>query len=78
MPWTHVLACWPHLLTHLRADFKHLELGALRRFRGDREKMEIYLAETHDLTVLEARAALDEWLTYKGVQYRNEKNDEAA
>lgn len=66
MPWTHVLASWPDLLDHLAADFKHLELAALRRFRGDRHKMEVYLAETHDLTLSEARETLDDWLTYKG------------
>lgn len=68
MPWTHVLACWPDLLDHLIADFKHLEMSALRRFRGDRQKMEVYLAETHDLTILEARETLNDWLTHKGAQ----------
>lgn len=67
MPWTHVLASWPNLLDHLAADFKYLERAALHRFRGDRDKMEVYLAETHDLTPTEARETLDDWLTYKGV-----------
>lgn len=64
MPWTHVLACWPYLLKQLGRDFPYLEHAALERFRGDRAKMEVYLAETHDLTLTEARDALEDWLTY--------------
>lgn len=73
MPWTHVLDCWPHLLPQLKTDFQHLEMDALRRFRGDRSKMETYLAETHDLTVQEARETLDDWLTYKAASFVNEQ-----
>jgi hypothetical protein len=57
-PWAHVLACWPHLLSLLRNDFGYLELSALRRLQGYCVKIELYLAETHDLTVSEAQAAL--------------------
>lgn len=66
MPWAHVLASWPNLIDHLCDDFRHLEASALRRFRGDRAKMETYLAETHDLTEAEAAEALENWLTYTG------------
>lgn len=66
MSWTQVLANWPLLLEHLCDDFRHLELTALRRFRGDQEKLVLYLAQTHDLTVLEARDTLENWLIYKG------------
>ena len=66
MPWDHVLASWPNLADHLCADFKHLEETAVRRFRGDRTKLVIYLAETHDLTEAEAAEALDQWLTFTG------------
>jgi len=70
MPWAHVLASWPNLIEHLCDDFRHLELSAMRRFRGDRTKMETYLAETHDLTRSEAAEALDNWLTYTGSRLR--------
>jgi hypothetical protein len=70
MPWAHVLASWPNLVEHLCDDFQYLQIAALRRFRGDRRKMELYLAETHDLTVAEAREALDDWLTYAGSRLR--------
>ena len=68
MTWTTVLAQWPHLLDHLCKDFAHLEIAALRRFRGDRTKMETYLAETHDLTLAEARDVLEDWLTYRAAR----------
>jgi hypothetical protein len=68
MPWTHVLASWPHLIDHLCDDFPDLEAAAIRRFRGDRSRMETYLAETHDLTPDEAADALDEWLFYTGAR----------
>lgn len=70
MPWAHVLASWPNLIDHLCEDFRHLEVAALRRFRGDRTKMETYLAETHDLTHAEACETLDNWLTYTGARLR--------
>lgn len=70
MPWTHVLASWPNLIEHLCNDFPHLDLAALERFRGDRSRMETYLAETHDLTLAEAAETLDDWLTYTGVHLR--------
>lgn len=69
MSWTHVLARWPQLITRLCADFPHLELCALERFRGDRTKMEVYLAETHDLTRDEAAETLDHWFTYVGARH---------
>lgn len=66
MPWDHVLASWPNLAGYLCADFNHLEENALRRFRGDRTKLVIYLAETHDLTEAEAAETLDHWLAFTG------------
>lgn len=69
MPWTHVLANWTHLIEHMCADFKHLELAAMRRFRGNQALMVTYLAETHDLTLSEAEETLDDWLTYVGTKH---------
>lgn len=66
MPWNSALAQWPHLIEQLCADFRYLERAALERFRGDRDKMVVYLAETHDLTMIEAEDALENWLRYVG------------
>ena len=65
MSWTTALARWPNLLDQLCRDFSYLELTALERFRGDRTKLEVYLAETHDLTTSEARQTLTDWLAYR-------------
>lgn len=65
MSWTTALTHWPHLLEKLAVDFPHLDLVALKRFRGDRDKMELYLADAHDLTAREARTTLDDWLMYR-------------
>ena len=64
MSWTTALTRWPHLLDQLCAQFRYLERAALIRFRGDRAKLNLYLAQTHDLTVDEAAEALDDWLRY--------------
>ena len=65
MSWTTAMARWPDLLEQMCKDFTYLELGALERFRGDREKLELYLAEAHDLTIAEARQTLSDWLAYR-------------
>ncbi len=65
MSWTPTLARWPHLLEQLCAQFQHLDLVALTRFRGDRQKMEHYFAETHDLTAAEAAETLNDWLMFQ-------------
>lgn len=65
MSWTTALTHWPLLLEKLAADFSHLDLAALKRFRGDRVKMEHYLADAQDLTLTEARTTLDDWLMYR-------------
>ena len=64
MSWTLALANWPELLAQLCTRFRHLDHSALIRFRGNRAKMNLYLAETHDLTITEAAQALDDWLAY--------------
>lgn len=65
MPWSDVLANWPHLIRALRHDFPHLEHEALCRFRGDRANFETYLGDSHDLTAREARDVLSDWLMFK-------------
>ncbi|SLN16489.1 hypothetical protein [Pseudooctadecabacter jejudonensis] len=65
MSWTTALTHWPQLLEQLAADFPQLEAAALKRFRGDRDKMEIYLADAHHLTRAEARETLNDWLMYR-------------
>ncbi|MCW1950858.1 MAG: hypothetical protein KIH44_005770 [Octadecabacter sp.] len=61
---THALADWPHLSKRLCNHFRHLNPAAMARFRGNRAKLNLYLAQTHDLTLAEASQALDDWLAF--------------
>ncbi len=66
MPWTTVTALWPCFVETLCAHFPHFEPAAVRRFRGDRAKLVTYLAETHDLTLIEASETLADWFMAHG------------
>lgn len=65
MSCTTALIRWPHLLEQLCGQFHHPDPAALTRFRGDHQKMNLYLAETHDLTIAEAAETLDDWLMFQ-------------
>ncbi|SMX31163.1 hypothetical protein [Octadecabacter ascidiaceicola] len=64
MSWTQARALWPQLSASLCQRFRHLNPTAMARFRGDRAKLNLYLAQTHDLTLAEAAQALDDWLAF--------------
>lgn len=64
MSWTPVLTRWPQHLDQLCDRFRHLEVSALKRIRGDRVRLAAYLAQSHDLTLSEASDALDEWAAF--------------
>ena len=68
MTCTTSLARSPHLLDQLCEQFQHLDLAVLTRFRGDPEKITRYLAQTHDLTVVEAAETLDDWLMFQATR----------
>lgn len=75
MSWTLALISWSDLLDQLCNTFNHLDRNALIRFRGNRAQMNLYLAETHDLTLAEASEALDDWLVFSA---RNTASNAAA
>lgn len=68
MSWNLFTAQWHLFVDQLCEDFRFLEPTALRRFRGDRKKMVVYLAETHDLTPSEACETLKIWFATHGEQ----------
>ncbi len=65
MPWRDVYSIWPDLIDQFCNDFPYLEKAALTRFRGDRNKLITYLADTHELTLTEAQDALSDWIAIK-------------
>lgn len=64
MSWDSVLENWMSLIDCLCKDFPHLDVAAVRRFRGDQVKLVGYLADTHELTMTEAQDALLDWMTF--------------
>lgn len=70
MSWDSILENWMAMIDSMCADFPHLDVVAVRRFRGDRSKLIGYLADTHDLTKVEAQDALLDWMTFSAPQAR--------
>ncbi len=64
MSWDSVLENWLSLIDSLCSDFPHLDMEAVRRFRGDQSKLITYLADTHELTACEAKDALIDWMAF--------------
>ncbi len=72
MPWTIVTQDWAAFVDRLCAWFPYFDRAALRRFRGDRQKLVTYLADSHDLTEAEASEQLDHWFAVQGRAIREE------
>lgn len=70
MPWDRVMTNWLQLVEPLVHDFPHMSKIPLWRFRGDRQKLVVYLAETHDLTHAEADEALTDWVTFVAPKFK--------
>ena len=66
MPWTIVTQDWAAFVDRLCAWFPYFDAEAVRRFRGDRDKLVTYLADSHDLTEAEASEQLDWWFDGQG------------
>ncbi|MEO0936789.1 MAG: hypothetical protein AAFY38_01395 [Pseudomonadota bacterium] len=64
MSWTNMLEEWNVLMHAFVARFPHCDPAALRRFRGNRDLLVTYLADTHELTEAEACAVLTDWLAH--------------
>lgn len=62
MSWSQFLDHWSVGSRLLTDAFRYLDRDAIARFRGDRSRLVAYIAASHDLTVAEAREALDDWL----------------
>jgi len=62
MNWTQISSNWPSVFGALRTRFPYLSDDILKAADGDRRTLEVAIAREHDLTLAEAREALDEWL----------------
>ena len=59
MTWRDLLQDWHGQLDRLAETFPHADQSALVRFRGNRDLLAQYIADTHDLTYAEGIEALD-------------------
>ncbi len=62
MNWTDLNQNWLEGYTALCCAFPNLEQSAMPFLKGDQERFEGYLAATHDMTLQEAREALEAFL----------------
>ena len=59
MTWRDLLQDWQGQLERLSDIFPHADPDALIRFRGNRDLLAEYIADTHDLTLAEGHEAVE-------------------
>lgn len=62
MTWSDVTQNWADVFSRIKGRFPNLDDGAMPFAKTDRSRFEAYLADTHDLTLTEAREELDDVL----------------
>lgn len=65
MSWAEAFEQWSQLSNEFCADFPFLDRVAIQRFRGNYQNLIEYLANTHELTQIEAAEALQDWLAFR-------------
>jgi hypothetical protein len=67
MNWNDLTRNWAASYNALRQEFPGLEPNAMPFLKGDQGRFESYLAATHDMSLLEAQEAFDEYLERRTV-----------
>ncbi|WP_050927696.1 hypothetical protein [Aestuariivita boseongensis] len=62
MTWSDLTMNWGEWFARIKHRFPNLDDGAMPFAKTDRARFEAYLADTHDLTLNEAREELDDFL----------------
>ncbi len=62
MNWTDLTRNWGESYAALCREFPNLEKSAMPFLKGDQDRFESYLAATHDMSLEDARKALDAFL----------------
>ncbi len=62
MTWSDLTQNWSEWFARIKDRFPNLDDGAMPFAKTNRERFEAYLADTHDLTLVEAREELDDFL----------------
>ena len=62
MTWSDLIQDWGYLYRKLKTRFPNLDDGSMPFLKQDRGRFEAYVAETHNLTLEEARQELEDFL----------------
>ena len=62
MTWSELTQDWATSYKALQGAFPNLEPSAMPFLKGDQDRFESYLAATHDMSLIEAQNALDDFL----------------
>lgn len=63
MNWNDLTRNWAENYRALCQEFPHLEPSAMPFLKADQDRFESYLAATHDMSLKEAQAAFDAFLS---------------
>jgi hypothetical protein len=67
MMWSEIVSDWTQAVTTLVKRFPKLDQGTLPTAPTNSDDFVDYLTHTHDLTPLEAREELRDWMTIQGL-----------
>lgn len=62
MTWSDLTSNWSELRARITSRFPNLDDAAIPFAKTDRQRFEAYIADTHDLTLSEAREELNDFL----------------
>jgi len=65
-----VEARWHEMVADMAARWPATSPDVLRETGGDRRRVAEHLARSHELTVAEARDAIDDWLALRAARFR--------
>ena len=68
MTWSDLTRNWGDWFKRMQTRFPHLDDSAMPFLKQDRGRFEAYLAQTHDLTIDEAREELEDFLFVEAMQ----------
>lgn len=71
MNWNDLTQNWAANYRALCAEFPHLEPSAMPFLKADQDRFESYLAATHDMSLKDAQAAFDAYLTRRRATERH-------
>ena len=79
MSWSELTQNWAMWFARLKTRFPNLEDDSMPFLKTDRERFEAYVAEKHDLTLVEAREEVNDFLfveqlAREAFDYRSQAN----